>query len=205
MSGKVYIASMNMRGKWATPPDGAIKVNVTSAQSKKGKYRLAFSPMTPIEGGYKGYWNFESFWQSGKVFEDVSIEVSKKWWRELEVAKRRYPKSKGKRVMYAMFDGDENKYDYVDSRKKVYVPQYYQLIKTRGKQILEDLGKKISDGVDLVIYDFDGPRTSSGEVCCRELTVDLLKEKINSTRHPFGHGYIVGASILGIETSEYID
>ena len=202
MSGKVYIASMNMRGKWATPPDGAIKVNVTSAQSKKGKYRLAFSPMTPIEGGYKGYWNFESFWQSGKVFEDVSIEVSKKWWRELEAAKRRYPKSKGKKVLYAIFDGDENKYNYVESRKKVYVPQYYNLIK--DKKTLNELKDKVSSGLDIVIYDFDGPRTSSGEVCCCELTLELLKEKINDTRHPFGHGYVVAASVLGIEPVKYI-
>ena len=43
---KVYVASMNMRGRWATKPFGAKVVNVTSAQSKKSSNRLAFSPMT---------------------------------------------------------------------------------------------------------------------------------------------------------------
>lgn len=29
--GRVYIASMNLRGSWATCPDNVIKINVTSA------------------------------------------------------------------------------------------------------------------------------------------------------------------------------
>jgi hypothetical protein len=50
---------MNMRGKWAYPIcENPIKINVTSAQAKTSQNRLAFSPMTPIENGYKGYWNF---------------------------------------------------------------------------------------------------------------------------------------------------
>ena len=159
--------------------------------------------MTPIEGGYKGYWNFESFWQSGKIFEDVPIETSKKWWRELKEAKRRYPNSKGRKVLYAIFDGDDEMYDYVSSRKKVYVPEYYNLIK--DKEALKDLKEMVSSGRDIVVYDFDGPRSNGGEVCCCELSLELLKEKINYSRHPFGHGYIVAASILGIEPNKYVE
>ncbi len=43
--GKVYLASMNLRG------EGATKVNVTSAQGLSSKNRRDFSPMTPDEGG----------------------------------------------------------------------------------------------------------------------------------------------------------
>ena len=67
MVGKIYIASMNMRGKWADPIVDSVKLNVTSAQGKNNKNRLDFSPMTKIDDGYKGYWNFEHYWQSGKV------------------------------------------------------------------------------------------------------------------------------------------
>ena len=36
MTGKVYVASMNLRGKWAIPIDtDTIKVNVTSANLNK--------------------------------------------------------------------------------------------------------------------------------------------------------------------------
>jgi hypothetical protein len=91
MEGKIYIASMNMRGKWAEPINNdSIKINVTSSQKKTSKNRLDFSPMTKIVNGYKGYWNFESYWQSGKVFEDIPHDETKKWWQNLNEAKRRY-------------------------------------------------------------------------------------------------------------------
>lgn len=204
MTGKIYIASMNMRGKWADPIcDNYIKINVTSAQAKKSKNRINFSPMTEIQGGYNGYWNFESYWQSGKVFENIPIETTKKWWRELKEPKRRYPKSKGNKVLYALFDDNDEKMDYVTSRKKVYVPQYYDLIK--DKDIIEEYKQILMTGKNIIIYDFDGPRDINGDVLCLELTNDLLIHKINDTRHPFGHGYIVASCINTIHPSNYIN
>ena len=89
--GKVYVASMNMRGKHAKLKDAnSIKINVTSAQAKTNTNRIDFSPMTPVKGGYKGYWNFESYWQSGKVFDNIPQEKTKKWWIDLKQPKRRY-------------------------------------------------------------------------------------------------------------------
>ena len=203
MSGKIYIASMNMRSKWAKPIlEDSIKINVTSAQAKKSKNRLAFSPMNEIVGGYKNYWNFESYWQSGKVYEDIPIEKTKKWWRELKKPKRRYPKSKGKKVLYAVFDGNDEKMGYITSRKKVYVPEYYELIK--NKERIEYWKEKLSDGHNLVVYDFDGPRTKEGNITCLELTKELLIEKINDTQFPFGHGYVVAACIANIHPNVYV-
>jgi hypothetical protein len=198
--GKVFIASMNMRGKWAEPIEDGIKINVTSAQGKTNKNRLAFSPMTPIEGGYKGYWNFESYWQSGKVFENIPAEKTKKYWKELKEPKRRYPNSKGKNVLYSLFNGE--KMDYITARKKVYIPEYYKLIK--NNDVLLYWKNMLKKGNNLIIYDFDGPRNLNGEVMCLELTEELLKEKINNPRFPFGHGYIVGATILGIKPKKYV-
>lgn len=203
MTGKIYIASMNMRGKWATPiVENYIKINVTSAQSKTNKNRLNFSPMNPIANGYKGYWNFESYWQSGKVFEDIPIETTKKYWKELKEPKRRYPKSKGKNVLYALFDGNDEQMDYITSRKNIYIPEYYDLIK--NKEIIKHWKTKLNEGNNLIIYDFDGPRNTNGSVLCLELTKELLIEKINDPQFPFGHGYIVAASIANILPSMYI-
>jgi hypothetical protein len=205
MPGKIYIASMNMNmsGKFAEPIlKNSIRINVTSAQAKASKNRLDFSPMTEIVNGYKGYWNFESYWQSGKVFEDVPIEKSKKWWRELKEPKRRFPKSKDKKVLYAVFDGNDEKMDYITSRKKVYVPEYYELIKNREMTI--HWRKMLKEGHNLIIYDFDGPRTKNGDVDCLEVTRELLIEKINDGRFPFGHGYIVAGSICGINPDMYL-
>jgi len=201
MSGKIYIASMNMRGKCAEPIDKNSKnLNVTSAQSKTSKNRRDFSPMTEIVGRYKGFWNFESYWQPGKVFESIPEEKTKKWWKELEQPKRIYPKSKGIKVLYSTWNGTE-KFDYVNSRKKVYVPEYYQLIK--DKEMLKYWKEQYEKGQSITIYDFDGPRLHYGSVSCLEVTKDVLIEKINDTQFPFGHGYVVAASILGICISEY--
>ena len=49
--GKVYIASMNLRGSRAIKLDPeSLNLNVTSAQAKLSLDRRDFSPMTPIEG-----------------------------------------------------------------------------------------------------------------------------------------------------------
>ena len=53
---------------------------------------------------------------------------------------------------------------------------------------------------DIVVYDFDGPRNPDG---CDEVSVDLLREKIEDTRFPFGHGYIVAGLLAGIEPYMY--
>lgn len=203
MTGKIYIASMNMRGIWADPlVDNSIKINVTSAQAKANKNRIDFSPMTEIVNGYKGYWNFESYWQSGKVYEDIPIEKTKKWWKNLKEPKRRFPNSKGKKILYALFDENDEKMDYITSRKKVYIPEYYELIK--DKEMIIYWKNKLNAGYNLTIYDFDGPRTNNGNVLCLELTKELLIEKINDTIFPFGHGYIVGACIADIYPNLYI-
>jgi hypothetical protein len=220
MPGKIYIASMNMRGRWAEPIcDNPIKINVTSSQAKTSKNRIAFSPMQEVVGGYKGYYCFENYWQSGKVYENIPIITTKKWWKELEQPKRRYPNSKGKKVLYATFDGYHDsdgldsdgldnidnlqKMDYITSRKKVYVPEYYNLIK--DNELIGSWKEKLDEGHNLIIYDFDGPRLEDGSVSCVELTEDLLKDKINDPSVPFGHGYIVGATIEGIEPSQYLE
>lgn len=213
--GNVYIASMNMRGKWAPKPkSNNIEIlNVTSAQGKANKNRRDFSPMTQfiesfsseseIKDGYRGYWNFESFWQSGKVFENIPEKTTKEWWVKCKEAKRRYPKSKDKRVLYSHFDHLPNeKMDYITSRKKVYVPEYFNMIKKREMSLL--WRNKIISGKDIVIFDFDGPRLDDGSVTCLKVTPELLKEKINDPHFPFGHGYIVASLLLDINIESYI-
>ena len=200
MSGKLYIASMNLRGKWADLIDeNSLKLNVTSAQAKNNRNRLSFSPMT--ETNYKGFYNFEAYWQSGKVFEGIDREKYVNWWKNINSPKRRYPNSKGKKVLYSQWD--DEKLDYISSRKKVYVPEYYNMIK--NKQMLDYWRNELKKGKNITIFDFDGPRDSSRNPICLELTLDVLKEKINDSLFPFGHGYIVGALILEYSFEHYIE
>lgn len=201
--GKVYIASMRMRGARAKAPAGAIIVNATSAQVKNNENRRDFSPMTPIEGGYKGYWNFESYWQSGKVWEGIPHAISQQWWKDCKEAKRRDPYAGNATVLHARWDHIDEDLAYVDSRKRVYVREYYDLIKDREMTKLWQQRRR--DGRDIVIYDFDGPHGADGELQCLPLTLDLLKEKIEDESRPFGHGYVVAATIAGITPAEYAE
>ena len=200
--GKIYIASMNLRGARGAPLDAnSTKLNVTSAQRTLSLDRRDFSPMTHIEGGYKGYWNYESRWQSGKIFEGIDEKVVKDWWKTQKEPKRRYPKGKGKRVLCARFEGYEDigDMDYVMARKEVYVKEYYDLIKDRERTLYWK--KLLEEGENITIYDFDGPRTEDKGVTCLELNEDLLRDKINDLKFPFGHGYIVGMILSGIDIS----
>jgi hypothetical protein len=205
MPGKIYIASMNLRGKWADKIDPAsIVVNATSAQAKNSKNRRDFSPMTEIVGGYMGYDRFESRWQAGKIFEGIPEDTVKAWWRAQTSPKRRYPKGKGKKILYARFEGHEDKgnMDYVTARKEVYVKEYHALMKDREMTL--HWKKMLSEGHSIVVYDFDGPRTEDGGVTCLEVTEDLLREKIADVKYPFGHGYIVACTIAGIDINTFV-
>ena len=70
--------------------------------------------------------------------------------------------------MYAIFDGNDEQMDYVTSRKKVYVPEYFDLIKNREMTLYYK--HMLQNDYNFVVYDFDGPRTENGDVCCLKVT-----------------------------------
>ena len=194
MVGNVYIGSMNLRGSHCASPAGAKRINVTSAQGKQHPDRLGFSPMTA--SNYKDFYNFEAYWQSGKVFQGIPQEKTDAFWKSIREPKRRFPGSKGKKVMYARWPGYAKKMDYITSRKEVYVPLYHDYMKNQGRAM--HWKQWVEEGHDVLICDFDGPRLSNGDVTVRPLSLDLLMEKINDPTFPFGHGYVVAAYLAGI-------
>ena len=194
--GKVFIASMNMRGTWATYPRNCKVINVTSMQKKDSLFRRDFSPMTIIEGGYKGFCCFENYWQSGKVFENIDHEISLQWWKNQTSGKRRYPPGKNKKILYSLFN-DCVKRNYIQSRKQIYVPEYYELM--INTESIFNVKTILESGKGIVIFDFDGPRTAEGNPDCKLFTQELYNEKINDITFPFGHGYIVAAALYGIQ------
>jgi hypothetical protein len=74
----------------------------------------------------------------------------------------------------------------------------------KEKEMALQWKEKVKKGKDVVVFDFDGPREKDGSVTCVEVTLELLKEKINDTHFPFGHGYVVASFVKGIELSEFI-
>ena len=217
--GAVFVGSMNMRGVWADTPKGATRVNVTSAQATASVLRQDFSPMTAT--GYKGFHCFENYWQSLKRYEGISEETSVAWWKSQTKGKRRYPAGKGKRVLHAcvpvprrpaaelrpLEEGGspgqrKSRYlDYRTSRKEVYVPEYDALM--RATPSFQNLRSRVEAGEDVVVMDFNGPRTPDRGVACDRVTVELLKRKIHDVATPFGHGYVVAAALAGIAVEDY--
>ena len=200
MVGNVYIGAMNMRGIRAPLPHPNIKIlNVTSAQATDKPERTELSPMSAVIGKYKGYFCFENYWQAGKIIEGIDRQTQLKWWKSQKSGKRRYPNSKGKRILYSEFDGIQR--DYITSRKEIYVPLYYDLVKQ--KHVLAKW-RKILEQYDIIVYDFDGPRNDNNEPITLEVTTEMLQEKINDPLHPFGHGYVVAGILANIHPAQYI-
>ena len=214
MTGRVFIASKKMRGEWAARPDGSIVIDVTSAQAKTAPNRLCLSPMTmktytdPHEGSFP---NFEAYWQSLKVLSSVSPIEAKQWWKSIEEPKRRHPKMRTSRVLHSKHKRfPDQQLGYVESRKKVYVPDYFNMIKDHPHFLqLRDrvMNGDLSDS-DMVVYDFDGPKREEGFLKnipdIQEVSIDMLKDKINDEKYPFGHGYVVAAALANILPAEYV-
>ena len=195
--GNIYIASMRMRGEWAERPVDSVVVNVTSMQRKDSPFRRDFSPMTLTP--YKDYACFEHYWQSGKVYEGIDPQVSKLWWKQQDRPKRRYPAGKGRKVLHGIYE-DGIVRDYIDARKHIYCAGYYNMIENRPA--ISSVMDILETGKSVTIYDFDGPKTEDGGVTCLPLNAGLIQKKINDTKYPFGHGYIVGAILLGLSIDE---
>jgi hypothetical protein len=125
----VYIASMIMRGPWAKLPPNTFLINATSMQKTDSPFRRDFSPMSPIEGRYKGFYCFENYWHAHKVYDYLNHlnnpterDAYVQWWRNLNTGKRRHPLTK-KPPVYAIYE-DNIVRGYINSRKNIYVPQW---------------------------------------------------------------------------------
>lgn len=173
---------------------------------------------------------FENYWQYGKIFKDLghldkNNKFTKKW---LKFRKKGYSEKKGHRhpkgtktneILYKYTKGNNNKkqynkykyhiattsyyfgeyMDYITSRKKVYCPIYEILVnETNFYKALKE--KVCQQGMDVIILDFDGPKSNENYL---KITQKMLREKINDPRSPFGHGYVFGAMLAGIDTSKY--
>lgn len=198
---------------------------VTDESGNKFNVKTAFSPMYLNGFTYCGQpvANFESFWQYGKIFKELGHiqdgEITQKFydfrnygWKLLKG--ERHPKGtrtdevihheNGKNkyrylsAVASCYDLDGTQLDYIQSRKVVYSHVYSYLVqRTHQFQILK---LQIEKGKKIQILDIDGPRDGSHEV-----TVELLRRKINDKSAPFGHGYVLAGLLRGIKPEDYCD
>ena len=105
--------------------------------------------------------------------------------------------------------------DYIEARKKIYVPIYTTLVKDRT--MFKQLQHRLQNGENLLIIDVDGPKAVSSEYYHQkygekygvglnwierdsiEITPDNLQILLNDPKHPFGHGFCLAAALLGYD------
>lgn len=103
--------------------------------------------------------NVENAWQYSKVYEKYANENGPTedyfiWaiygWNSQQA--HRYPMGKGAKPLYSYWDGE--KLDYVEARKKIYIPLYSSAVKkTEAFTKLNEIYQK--EGT-VTLWDFDG-------------------------------------------------
>jgi hypothetical protein len=96
----------------------------------------------------------------------------------------------------------------VESRKKIYMPQYIKM--ARKTKEFAKLKKMLKDGKNLLIIEVDGPHQETMDYYREKYDVPddfivgstiLVNDKnmnimLNDPKHPFGHGYCLGWALL---------
>jgi hypothetical protein len=231
--GKVYVGKKSARGViGSTDPViiGVLNINATSGSVNKinGVPAKQFSPMYlgPVNEieifgiGDQVSQNLENYWQYGKLFKELGhIDetglITQQWYI---FRSKGYAKVKGDRhpdgtksniVKFVDDRGNRhfqyytaissmyinNVLDYINSRKLIYAPVYGWLVVRT--QAFKELKSMIDSGQNVQILDFD---VSQGS---HEITLELLRQKINDPTSPFGHGYVLAGLLAGIEPSMY--
>ena len=130
--------------------------------------------------------NVENSWQFCKVSQEYGDEngpFSSYWsWARAgwsDSYAHRYPMGKGAIPLYSFWDGE--KLDYIEARKKIYIPLYSQaVVKTEAWKQLKSL---YDEKGEVALFDFDVyPYYDLGM---------SLDDALNCRERKFGHGFVL--------------
>lgn len=123
----------------------------------------------------------------------------------------RYPvgfQNKSKVLYSVLSREDQTPLDYVEARKKIYLPGYCELVKQQPS--FQKLKKMLADGQNLNIIEIDGPRQESLDYYVEMygvpknwiennsilVTEESMEIMLNDEKHSFGHGYCLAMALL---------
>lgn len=205
------------RGSLYPQKEGWINI---AAWSRGPKPWSALSPffMGPIEDAQ----NFETYWQTFKVWDTVGgekhvgpdglpNEAWHAWQKKLRAKSEAVRRPNGYvKPLYAWFKGQ--KLDVIQARKQIYVPDLQRMY--RAHPVYQQLLALVRGGQSVIIIEPDGP---AEDVRCNPLSKETLvalqdcttcKEAarylspdtppgIASGRYfPYGHGYVIALTLL---------
>jgi hypothetical protein len=166
-------------------------------------------------------WDNRVIWKHGnEIHINEKNEITEKYWEWREKGLKckdaiRYPvgfNNRGKCVgaIVNNLTGD-SRLNYIDSRKKIYLPVYTNLVKTK------DSFKNLKEANEnLFIVEVDGPKSESNEYYKQKYGVDMeislnndivvtyekMSILLNDEKHPFGHGFCLAMALLDMDYSE---
>ncbi len=213
--GRVYIGQKHQRGvagDRGARRDNALAVDVTSASMNQlGPNKERASQLSPFfvgpivdkASGLVAKWH-ENRWQYGKMWPTAGhidtngrptpawFEFRRKGYESSKAKRRPLPRKRYGNANSSFYEG--RVYDYIESRKEIYVPEYAELI--RDKPAMRAMQDILNTGRDILILDNDAlPKTVHPQG--RAMSQALWDEMINDASLPFGHGYVVAALLDG--------
>lgn len=171
-------------------------VDVTSSSG----YWSALSPfkLGPVQL-YDNRWSqtMENGWQYAKVYrehtyEDLNHIPSQAYWSWANDGWNnpravRYPMGKGATPLYSLWA--EDRLDYIEARKRIYIPLYSQAVRFYAKEQFRHL-KYFAMGRDIVIRDYDAYD--------HQKIGYSWDDVINDPARKMGHGFVLAMMIEGV-------
>ncbi len=205
------------------------------------KSHSIWHPLSPYSLKYEQGQIFENVWQFSKCYETVPKSTQKYsrfnntiiWdhpaerhikdnkltaeycaWRAKGMNNKwavRYPVGYHHRHKCVCAIWNNQSLSYIESRKKIYVPEYCRLVKKLSS--FRILQMRLNKGENLLIIEIDGPHQESmdyykekynvGDDFIQGNTILInqhnIKIMLNDVKHPFGHGYCLAMALLGKE------
>lgn len=185
----IHVFGPKDRGRVAHVRAQGIEIIDTTSHAR-GKWSHGLSPffLGPVNlyGSYEAK-NMENAWQYSKVYRihlDDKGNPSDDYFRwavhgwSLTRAMR-YPMGKGVVPEYSYWDGD--KLDYIEARKRIYIPLYAAAV--QKTEAWEELVSRYKSEKDIYLWDFDGyDYITMGR---------SLKQVVNDPERKMGHAFVL--------------
>jgi hypothetical protein len=158
------------------------------------------------------WWKFEPETSTGDVILEnnkVNYDLYFRWRNSLWECKNpiRYPNKihRRKNTQFALCidkKGKKQRFDYISTRKEIYVKEYIRLIKELPEYT--NLLNKLKNGKNIMICEMDVPANNKkgiyGEDCDENnichMSIEKLELLLNDTNEAFGHGLCLAYSLL---------
>lgn len=195
--GRVYCASMDLRGASCPVPRGAVRINLSTAQQKTSPPRVAFSPMHARR--YNGFACFHNWQQSFLRYEGFEKphqrERLRKWWLGQPQPRAACPFTLH-RTLKGAWSTDGQPIDLPTARKELFIPRYIALVV--AQPLLMQLRRRVQMGVSVALYDYKAPRGPHQSVAVREFDAQQWTKALQAPETEFGHVYLVAALLTDI-------